>query len=84
MIALPGEDKNNNQPILAYAIIEKETDSDVVKKLLYEILQNFLNRFSLNDIFSKRDKYFKNFYKRIDNILGDLKLKTEDRFKSLF
>jgi hypothetical protein len=84
MITLPGEDKNNKQPLLAYAIIEKETDSEVVKKLLNEIIQSFLNRFSINDIFSKKGKYFNDFQDRIDKILGDLKLKTEDRFKSLF
>lgn len=84
MIALPGGDKKNTQPLLAYAIIEKETDSEVVKKLLYEILQNFMNRYSINDIFSKKGKFFKKFNVRIDNTLGDLKLKTEDRFKSLF
>ncbi|TFG04054.1 MAG: hypothetical protein EU539_11690 [Promethearchaeota archaeon] len=84
MIALPGEDKDNTHPLLAYCIIEKETDSEVVKKLLFNILQTFLNRFSLNDIFSKKKKYFKDFNERIDKILGDLKLKTEDRFKSLF
>ena len=84
MIVLPGDDQKNTQPLLAYAIIEKETDSDIVKKLLFEILQNFLNRYSINDIFSKKGKFFKSFHDRIDNILGDLKLKTEDRFKSLF
>jgi hypothetical protein len=84
MIALPGEDKDNTQPLLAFAIIEKETDSEVVKKLLNEITQNFLNRYSINDIFSKKEKYFKDFLERIDKILGDLKLKMEDRFKSLF
>jgi hypothetical protein len=83
MIALPGEIENNTYPLLAYAIIEKETESEVVKRLLEEITANFLNRYSLNDIFAKKGKYFKKFKPRISEILGDLKMKTEDRFKSL-
>jgi hypothetical protein len=84
MIALPGEDKNNNQPLLSYAIIDKETDSEIVKQLLKDITINFLNRYSLFDIFEKKGKYFRKFNSRIDEILGDLKMKPEDRFKSLF
>ncbi|MBD3339385.1 MAG: hypothetical protein GF353_09770 [Candidatus Lokiarchaeota archaeon] len=84
MISLPGEDINNKQPLLTYAIVEKETDSEVVKKLLGQILQSFLNRYSLNDIFSKKNRFFRKFDGRVGEILGDLKMKTEDRFKSLF
>ena len=84
LIALPSEDNSNNQPLLSYAIIEKETDAEIVKKQLQEINSHFLNRYSLNDIFSKKPKYFTNFVKRMDDILGDLKLKTEDRFRSIF
>ena len=84
MIALPGDDPNNKQPILSYAIIEKETDTTMVKQYLTEILSYFLNRYSFNDIFEKKYKYFKTFESRINEILGDLKLKTEDRFRSIF
>lgn len=84
LIALPTDDSSNKQPLLSYAIIEKETDSEIVKKYLHKINSHFLNRYSLNDIFSKKGKFFKNFEDRIDEILGDLKLKTEDRFRSIF
>ncbi|MFW9898384.1 MAG: hypothetical protein ACFFDO_03905 [Candidatus Thorarchaeota archaeon] len=84
MIALPGEDKANSQPLLAYAIIEKETESEIVKRLLEEIIQNFLNQYSIINIFEKKEKYFRKFESKINDILGDLKMKTEDRFKSLF
>ncbi|TFG24804.1 MAG: hypothetical protein EU529_03190 [Promethearchaeota archaeon] len=84
MVALPGEDKDNTQPLLAYAIIEKETESEVVKRLLNKIIMTFQNRYSVLDIFEKKPKYFKKFDIRISDILGDLKMKTEDRFKSLF
>ncbi|MHA1488267.1 MAG: hypothetical protein ACTSRI_01270 [Promethearchaeota archaeon] len=86
IIELPKSDvkENNTQPLLYYAIIEKETDADVVKEHLNKINFHFLNRYSLNDIFSKKARYFKKFNSRIDEILGDLKLKTEDRFRSIF
>lgn len=84
MVQLPGNDVNNLQPCLSYAIIEKETDADIVKQQLNKIISYFLNRYSLNDIFSKKPKYFKKAESRIDEILGDLKLKIEDRFRSIF
>ncbi|MFX0186889.1 MAG: hypothetical protein ACFE8A_04035 [Candidatus Hodarchaeota archaeon] len=84
MIALSGEDKDNTQPLLAYAIIEKETDSEIVKRLLKEIIQNFLNQYSVINIFEKKGKYFRKFESSINDILGDLRMKTEDRFKSIF
>ncbi len=84
LISLPSEDHSNKQqPMLSYAIIEKETDAEIVKKHLREINNHFLNRYSLNDIFSKKSKFFKSFEERIDQIIGDLKLKTEDRFRSI-
>ena len=84
MITLPDDDVTNKQPLLSYAIIEKSTDASVVKEQLNEIISYFLNRYPLNDIFSKKPKYFKQFENRIDELLGDLKFKTEDRFRSLF
>jgi len=83
LISLPN-DESNKQPLISFAITEKNTDSGVVKKHLSEINSYFLNRYSLNDIFSKKEKFFKKFEERIDEIIGDLKLKTEDRFRSIF
>lgn len=84
MVQLPNGNIDNKQPLLSYAIIEKGTDASVVKQQLSQILSSFLNRYSLNDIFSKKSKYFKQFESRINETLGDLRLKTEDRFRSLF
>jgi len=84
LVALPTDDPTNKQPLLAYAITEKETETEIIKKHLATIHSHFLNRYSLNDIFSKKGKFFNNFEKRIDEILGDLKLKIEDRFRSIF
>ena len=44
MVALPGEIENNTHSLLSYAIVEKETDSELVKRLLNEITVNFLPR----------------------------------------
>ena len=84
MIRLPGDDEMNKQPLLAFAIIEKETDAVLVKSLLQKINEYFQNRFSTHDIFAKKPKYFKKFHTRINEVLGDIKLKTEDRFRSIF
>jgi hypothetical protein len=85
MISLPSnEESNNSEPLLVYAIIEKETDPTIVKEHLQKISSHFLNRYSLNDIFSKKPKFFNKFETRINEIFGDLRLKTEDRFRSLF
>ena len=86
MVSLPdpGKNQENTQPLLYYAIIEKDTDPVIVKNQLKEINLHFLNRFPLNSIFSKKKKFFNKFHERIDDLLGDLKLKTEDRFRSLF
>jgi len=83
LIALPN-DETNKLPLISFAITEKETDSDVVKKHLEEVNLLFLNRYSLNDIFTKKPKFFKKFEGRVNDIIGDLKLKTEDRFRSIF
>jgi len=83
LISLPN-DESNKQPLISFAITEKETDSEIIKRHLEEISSHFLNRYSLNDIFSKKEKFFKKFQSRVDDIIGDLKLKTEDRFRSIF
>ncbi|MBA7533792.1 hypothetical protein ES705_26036 [subsurface metagenome] len=83
LISLPN-DESNKQPLISFAITEKETDSEIIKRHLEEISSHFLNRYSLNDIFSKKEKFFKKFESRVDDIIGDLKLKTEDRFRSIF
>ena len=78
------DDKYNTHPLIAYAIIEKETDSNIIKQLLNEVLQVFLNRYSLNDIFSEEREFFRKFEERINQIFGDLIVKSQDQFKSIF
>ncbi len=84
MVEFPGQEDNKTQPLLSFAIIEKGTDHTFVKQHLKEILAQFLNRYPVNDIFKRKSKYFKDFSYRIDEILGDLRLKIEDRIRSVF
>ena len=48
------------------------------------MLSKFRKQFALNDIVSKDPNYFKKFEKRINEILGDLRFKIDDRLRSLF
>lgn len=84
MIELASKEANDTQALLSYAIIEKGTDPNFVKQHLKEIVSYFLNRYPLNDIFSKKTKYFKKSEPQIGEILGDLRFKVEDRIKSVF
>ena len=77
-------DPNKKYPLYMYAIIEKDTDIDTVRECMKDALQQFLNRFSVNHIIQKKIKKFAKFASRLDDIFQDLRLKTEDRFKSLF
>ncbi|MFX1380570.1 MAG: hypothetical protein ACFFA4_16890 [Promethearchaeota archaeon] len=83
-IELPGKMDSDAQPLLSFAIIEKGTNHNFVKQHLKEIISNFLNRYPINDIFSKKPKYFKDFVSKIDEILADLRFRVGDRIKSVF
>ncbi|MFW9818593.1 MAG: hypothetical protein ACFFE5_03200, partial [Candidatus Thorarchaeota archaeon] len=84
MIEFSGSEDDKTQPLLSFAIIEKGTDHTFVKQHLKEIIVQFLKRYPLNDIFKKKSKYFKDFSFRINEILGDLRFKIEDRIRSVF
>ena len=84
MVQLPSKIANITKPLSSYAIIEKGTDHNFVKQHLQEMISHFLNHYALNDIFSKKPKHFKKFVPQIDEILGDLRLKKEDRIRSIF
>jgi hypothetical protein len=77
-------DSSSKEPLLSYAIIEKDTNPNFVKQHLQKIISDFLDNFSLNEIYSKSAIFFERFKPRIDKILGDLKSKLGDRIKSIF
>ncbi|MFX1320528.1 MAG: hypothetical protein ACFFAQ_02680 [Promethearchaeota archaeon] len=84
MIEVPSKEQDPAQPLLSFAIIEKGTNTTFVKQHLKKIISSFRKQFDLHEIFSKKPITFKRFEPEIDEILGDLKLKIEDRIGSLF
>lgn len=83
-VGVPGKDENETQPLLSFAIIEQDTDPSFVKKHLKEILSEFRNQYTPNEILTKKPSYFKKFEQKINEILGDLRLKIDDRLRTLF
>lgn len=81
---IKSSDSSSKEPLLSYAIIEKDTNADFVKQHLRKIISDFLVYFSLDEIYSKNSTFFEKFIPRIDIILGELKSKLEDRIKSIF
>ncbi|MHA1757438.1 MAG: hypothetical protein ACTSVV_11750 [Promethearchaeota archaeon] len=79
-----GDEPDKKDLLLCYAIIEKDTDVDIVNEHLKIITEHFLNRFSSYDILTKKKKYFRKFEERVNDILGDLRLKIQDRFRAIF
>ncbi|WP_457558008.1 hypothetical protein [Candidatus Harpocratesius sp.] len=77
-------DHSSLEPLLMYCIVDQNSDDKTVLKTMREALFQFSNRYSIYDITHKKIKKFKKFDKRLDKIFGDLILKSEDRFKSLF
>ncbi len=84
MIQLISAESSPAQPLLSFAIIEKDTDTNLVTQHLKKIVSSFLKHFELHEIFSKKSKNFEHFKPKIDKILGELKLKIEDRIGSIF
>jgi hypothetical protein len=84
MLQLSSIESSPVQPLLSFAIIEKGIDTNLVKQHLKKILSSFLAHFNVDEIFSKESKHFEHFKPQIDEILGELKLKIEDRIGSLF
>ncbi len=84
MLQIPSKVDNKPQPLLSFAIIERDTNHSFVKRHLKQIFSQFLNDYALKDIFSKEPKYFKKFIPQIDEILGDLRFKIGDRIRTIF
>ncbi len=84
MVQIPSVPESKSRPLLSFAIIERNTNRQLVQNHLEKMITQFLKKYSLDDIFSKNPKYFKAFIPQIDENLGDLRLKIGDRIKSIF
>ncbi len=78
------EEQVKSHTLMIFAIIEKDTNERAVKMCMDKALDQFLNRYSVNDILTKDSSNFVNFTNRFDKIFKDLILKSEDRFSSMF
>jgi hypothetical protein len=84
MVQISKDEEEILQPLLVFAIIEKKTDHDFVLQHLKKINSLFLEKYDLRDIFSKESKFFMKFKTKVDEILGDLRFKLEDRIRTVF
>lgn len=75
---------HNVAPLLVFAIAEKDTNPEFVKKHLKQIHAEFLNQFEVHEIICEDPGIFNDFNKTIDAILGDLRYNLDDRISSLF
>lgn len=84
ILTLSKTDLDTATPLLAFAIIEKGTNPDLVKKHLKQILSEFLNQFEVHEIICEDKEIFKDFNRTVGTILGDLRFNLDDRVSSLF
>ncbi|MFW9895655.1 MAG: hypothetical protein ACFFD7_07615 [Candidatus Thorarchaeota archaeon] len=83
-IQVPSKDAYKTKPLFSFAIIEQDTDPDFVKTHLKEIMHEFGDNYPLSEIVSKDSHHFQKFKDRVDEILGDLRLKIDDRLRTIF
>ena len=76
------EEKSNNVLVI-YCIAEKKEEEKHVNKCMNETLTQFLNKFSINDITTKKPNKFKSFNQQLKKNFLNIALKPEDRFKSI-
>lgn len=78
-------DQENEIPLICYSITDNNHNhTDYTKKLLKEILNHFLNRYSLYTICSPGEIDFQKFEPRVHKVVGDLRYKVEDTFQDIF
>jgi hypothetical protein len=70
--------------ILAYAIMDKDSNLKLIKGNLRKVMDAFMDRYTTSDIDSGDIGRFDSFTERMDGIFADLRLKADDRFNSLF
>lgn len=81
-VKVPGEVGESN--FMCFGIVEKGTKPKIVKKSLKKVTRAFMARYSLLDVRRGNVSFFAEFGERMDAIFKDLRLKSEDRLKSVF
>ncbi len=76
--------KNQDCIFTAFAIFDKKTKVQIVRKKLITILNHFLEKYPLNSTLPLDQEVYKDFLPFIDDIMKSIALKPEDRMKSVF
>lgn len=76
--------ESNPLKMTCYCIGDRKMNIDLAQKALTKVLGTFLKSFSFLEDFSVDLAIFEEFKKVIDNILGDLVKKPDDRLRSIF
>lgn len=78
--------QDRSLPLICYSIAvnNNNNNKEWTKKILKEILDQFLRRYSLYTICSPGEIDFQKFEPRIYKIVGDSKFKIEETFKEIF
>jgi hypothetical protein len=70
--------------IFVYAIGDKKLNLKFAKKALTKVLEEFFAQYKTLEDFTGNLAMFKGFDQKIDEILGDLTKKPDDRFRAVF
>lgn len=82
-IEFPG-DANIRKPLFMYSICDIKTDVNRLLSCMNEAMDQFLNRFSRNDIFERNIAVFSEFTERLEKIFASLIYSLKDRMKRIF
>ncbi len=72
-----------NPPLVIYCIAGINADQKHINTCMEDAITQFLEKFSISDIITKKTKKFKSFNERLKIIFKEIALKPEDRFKSI-
>ena len=76
--------EEKTQALLSYALIDENTNVDLIQLFIKRLISLFSNRYSLKDIFFTSSSYFNNFKPLILEILGTLNLRIEIPYGDIF
>lgn len=77
--------KNSSIDLLSmYTIAKKETNTKEVVKCMRKTMQQFIDRYSIFDIYELKVQKFSKFADRFEKIFSKLIFSDEERFRSVF
>jgi hypothetical protein len=76
--------KNQIDPLSIYTIADIKTNKKDILKSMEASLTQFLNRYSIFDLYNAPPSKFAKFGERLEKIFGSLIFTTEERLRSVF